>query len=333
MEIVTGSRLHFGLLHVPSHVETGESGIPVTPRSFGGAGLMIAEPELRIEARPAAAWSAEGPCAETIIAYAESCRRMMGPENCRPLTFRCRAVPPRHAGFGSGTQMGLAVARLIAETSGRSDLPTKELARWVQRGKRSAIGAYGFAEGGFLVEAGKREPAELSTLITRHSFPENWPIVIVHSFAKGAIHGLEESSLCNDLQNDRLAIRNTEVLCRILFMEVIPALIERDYQAFGQGLYEFNRQAGERFAKVQGGVFASGQTALIVETLRRESGCLAVGQSSWGPAVYAVCGDEEEAARLAVRARQIFYPAEVFITHAANQGALLRQAFPLPDQI
>ena len=301
-------------------------GIPVL-RSFGGAGLMIDAPELRIEACPAKSWAAEGPHAEQILAYAQACRRSLGEAVGPPLAFSCKTASPRHAGFGSGTQMGLAVARLIAHTSGRLAAPIQELARWVERGKRSAIGAYGFAEGGFIVEAGKRTDCELSTRIARHPFPESWPIVIVLPKIEGAVHGALENHLFSSLVNDATAERCTEFLCRLLLLGLIPALIERDYDEFGQSLYEFNRQAGERFAKAQGGPFAAGPIAEIVETLRRE-GCRAVGQSSWGPAVFAICSDEEAAARLANRARQLFDPAEIFVAHAANRGAVVSEANP-----
>src|SRR5437868_6920280 len=167
MEIATGSRLHFGLLYVPGQTEASLPENAGGMRSFGGAGLMIAEPALRLQAKRADVWSAEGPCADQIMAYAQSCRRMVGENVCPPLAFRCRSLPARHAGFGSGTQLGMSVAKLVAEMSGINDCPLKELARWVARGKRSAIGSHGFAQGGFLVEAGKRIDTELSTLICR----------------------------------------------------------------------------------------------------------------------------------------------------------------------
>ena len=324
MEIVVGSRLHFGLLHVPGRLETeGTAGAPKV-RSFGGAGMMIDAPELRIEARQAESWRAEGPHGEQIIAYAESCSRAVG-DAVHPLAFRCKAAPSRHAGFGSGTQLGLAVAKLVAETSGRVATPLQELARWVGRGKRSAIGAYGFAEGGFIVEAGKQNRKRIITRVSpRHPFPEEWPIVVVLSKGEGAVHGSLESQLFSGLENYATADRSTEFLCRVLLLGVIPALIERDYEAFGNSLHEFNRFAGERFAKAQGGAFASGRISEIVELLRGE-GCPAVGQTSWGPAVFAICCDEQAGARMAVRARQLFYPAEVFVARAANRGAVLTE--------
>ncbi len=324
MEIVTGSRLHFGLLHVPGQPEAESADAGAKVRSFGGAGLMIADPCLRLEAHPAESWSAEGPCADQIMAFVHACWSKLGKKECLPLAFRCKSAPPQHAGFGSGTQMGLAVARLIAARNGTTECPTEELARWVGRGKRSAIGTHGFAEGGFLVEAGKHADTGLSTLIARHEFPADWPIVIVLPANGNAIHGAEEGRLFNDLQAERTALRSAETLCRSLLLGVIPALIERNYEAFGDALYEFNRKAGERFAQVQAGPFASEQVAAIVECLRRE-GCLAVGQSSWGPAVFVICSDKEAATGAAARARHLCRTGEIITTQARNVGAVLRE--------
>ena len=50
MEIVCGSRLHFGLLHVPHQPERENAQTAAPLRVYGGAGLMIEEPALRLEA-------------------------------------------------------------------------------------------------------------------------------------------------------------------------------------------------------------------------------------------------------------------------------------------
>src|SRR5207248_2329016 len=64
-----------------------------------------------------------------------------------------RSIPP-HAGLGSGTQLALAVARAIAELCG---LPTDvmSLAHAVDRGRRSGVGTWTFAYGGFVLEGGR----------------------------------------------------------------------------------------------------------------------------------------------------------------------------------
>jgi beta-RFAP synthase len=284
---------------------------------------MIEEPALRLEARVAKTWSAEGRLADEVLDFAKACRRALGEDRCPPLTLRCHSAPPRHAGFGSGTQLGLAVATLVSQLGGAHGLPIEGLARWVGRGQRSGIGVHGFARGGFLVEAGKLSEANVATPVYQREFPESWRVVLVLRLGPPAIHGALENRIFHDLQHDDDSMRTTEVLCRILLLGVLPSLEEQDYSAFGESLYEFNRKAGERFASKQGGIFAAGAVSEIIESFRKE-GCVAVGQSSWGPAVYAICSDEKEAARVASRASQLFPTAEVHITRARNCGASLR---------
>jgi predicted sugar kinase len=57
----------------------------------------------------------------------------------------------------------------------------------------------------------------------------------------------------------------------------------------------------------------------------RGQGVRGVAQSSWGPTVFAVVADEEQAERLASRLRAYFTldPANVVVTPACNHGALL----------
>jgi predicted sugar kinase len=86
---------------------------------------------------------------------------------------------------------------------------------------------------------------------------------------------------------------------------MLPALAEADLEAFGESLYDFNARAGEAFAGVQGGVYSGPRVAECVAFLRGE-GVRGVGQSSWGPTVYAVVGDADRAADLLARLSRRF---------------------------
>ena len=79
--------------------------------------------------------------------------------------------------------------------------------------------------------------------------------------------------------------------------QMLPAIASRDCSAFGEAVFQFGRRAGECFSAVQGGPFASDEIAQLVASIR-EFGVAGVGQSSWGPTVYAVTADEAEAQRL-----------------------------------
>ncbi len=110
-------------------------------------------------------------------------------------------------------------------------------------------------------------------------------------------------------------------------LEILPAVIERDLAAFGAALSELvQAQVGAcklRLPRRGGGIYASAQASKIVDELHR-LGFVGVGQSSWGPSLYAfsACSDTEITA-LAEEVRQRFGLDEtsVFCTKAANQGA------------
>jgi predicted sugar kinase len=103
---------------------------------------------------------------------------------------------------------------------------------------------------------------------------------------------------------------------------MLPALQGHDLPAFGEALYDFNLRAGHAFAAVQGGPYASRRAAELVAFLRRQ-GIRGVGQSSWGPAIFAVAEDSARAVDLAGRIRKHFRLAvnEVLVTPACNHGA------------
>jgi predicted sugar kinase len=89
----------------------------------------------------------------------------------------------------------------------------------------------------------------------------------------------------------------TRRLWDIVHHDMLPALERQSCPEFGEAVYRFGRLAGECFAAVQGGPFASREIARVIETIR-DFGVAGVGQSSWGPTVFAICESEAEANRL-----------------------------------
>jgi predicted sugar kinase len=105
---------------------------------------------------------------------------------------------------------------------------------------------------------------------------------------------------------------------------MLPALQRRDCRAFGEAVYQFGRMAGECFAPVQGGPFATSEISLLVEAIRGR-GVSGVGQSSWGPTVFAICDSDVEARTLSyglwsyLRGRY-----DLTIASPNNEGAVTR---------
>jgi predicted sugar kinase len=123
-----------------------------------------------------------------------------------------------------------------------------------------------------------------------------------------AEQGLIEALPVNEAQ--------TAALCRLLLLGVLPALRQKDLAAFGEALGEYNARAGELFAPSQGGTYASAAVADLVAflTMRGVSG---VGQSSWGPCVFAVA-DAERANWLVTR---LAGRAQAWVTTGRNEPA------------
>jgi beta-RFAP synthase len=266
---------------------------------------MIDQPAVRVAVEPAATWSATGPAADRALAVA----RCVAPD--RPHRVVVEACPPEHTGLGVGTQLSLAVARAV-----RPDVPAVELARLAGRGARSAIGVYGFESGGFLVDGGKRDPDAVAPLVARVDFPTDWRVVLLTPAGGPDWHGDRERDVFAGLEGPF-----DDTLCRLLLLGILPALAECDLAAFGSALGEYNARAGEPFRAAQGGTYAAPAVAELAAWLRSE-GIDGVGQSSWGPTVFAVVGDPDRADGLkrAVRARWGDGLA-VTVTVGRNRGA------------
>ena len=312
IRVRAASRLHFGLLSFAAAASGGE-------RRFGGAGLMVEQPGVTLGVRPAARWSAEGPLAARALDFAHQVAATVPPERRQPYHVHVEQAAPEHSGLGTGTQLGLAVARAVTTASGLPELPVEDLARRVGRGRRSGLGIHGFARGGFLVDGGKCRADAIAPLVARAEFPESWRVVLaLPPWAQG-LHGEGEVQAFERL---RAEPGLTDRLCRLVLLGMLPALSEGDLEAFGEAVYEFNRRVGEVFAPVQDGCYSHARVADLIACLRRE-GVRGVGQSSWGPGVFAVAGDDDRAAALArmVGARAALQAHEVLVCRASNHGA------------
>jgi len=289
IRIRTQSRLHFGLFSLPTdrvNASLNYDSQPALPRrQFGGVGLMIDKPGIELTVALAKTWSGEGPLTQRALHFAQTYCQAVGIKEA--FRLHVDAAAPEHAGLGTGTQLGLAVARGIAELTEQPTRDAGTLARCVGRGRRSAIGVHGFELGGFLVEGGKTSDAAVSPLLLRQDFPDDWHILLITPRDRHGTHGCREIEAFRDLMIQERDDRTTETLCRLVLLGMLPALIERDLPAFGEAVYEFNRRVGEMFQTVQGGIYAHPRIEEIVKILRG-TGVKGVGQSSWGPTVFAV---------------------------------------------
>ncbi len=301
------ARLHFGVLDL-----RGDLG-----RRFGGIGAAVPAPSLFLEARPDPDLRVEGPPADAARAL-ELARRFAAHHGLRAGVHLClHRTIPAHAGLGSGTQLALAVARATAELYG---LPTDitALARAVDRGRRSAIGTWTFALGGFVLEGGRKSGSdELAPLLARLPMPASWRCVLAVPRGKPGLAGDEEAAAFARLPPP--SARDVERVAHLVLMQLLPALAGADLPAFGAALAEVQHITGGWFAPAQGGVFAPGESGELVQRLR-EWGAAGVGQSSWGPAVYGIVGDAAESQALAERVRAVLGPGGVVFEGGFSSG-------------
>lgn len=302
--ITTGARLHFGLL-VQGEPER---------RTYGGAGLMIDQPRYSLTVRRAAADRILA-TAETAVKVSQFLEQLRSHQPAGKWEIDIREEIPTHAGLGSGTQLGLAMAAAISRLNGESASVT-ELARRVGRSSRSAIGTIGFASGGLIAHGGRfAEPV-------RQNFPADWRFVLVTPREHQGLSGeLERKAFREMPAMSAAVIRNLSDQQQAL----MTAATTGDFQTFSRTLFEFGRSVGEYFAPVQGDTFADPRMTALARKLRAD-GVEGVGQTSWGPTLFALCDGPDSAEFLAGRIRKSpeWSDCEVRIVAATNQGANAR---------
>lgn len=315
--VQTGARLHFGLLAVQA----------ASGRNFGGVGLMVESPGcvLTVESADRDECVAEPEMVARLTLWRDEYRRRC-PVDHRPPACRIRLsqTMPAHSGLGSGTQSSLALAAALSRLSGEGHVASTELAQRVGRGTRSALGIHGFEQGGLLVEGGKRQSEEISPLVARLEFPSEWRVLLVMPNDRRGLSGDAERAAFSRLTPMPASL--TETLCRIVLMELLPAVASADFVTSAAALQEFGQLNGSHFAPVQGGVFADPQMAELVKWLT-EQGHVGVGQSSWGPTLWILCRNEAEATRC--REKIALHPSAractIHLTAAQNAGAIIRK--------
>lgn len=316
VQITTPSRLHFGMFSF-GHPDV---------RQFGGVGAMLSEPCVRLSISAADAFSTAGPLASRIPPLVDRLRRhwsLQRPPHCR---IEVQTAPPEHTGLGTGTQLDLAVTAGLNEFLGRAPLGASELAVASGRGLRSAIGTYGFQQGGLLVEAGKAVSEPLSPLEHRVELPDAWRFVLVSPRGERGLAGEAERRAFSQLPP--VPVEVTAQLRSEVADDLLPAAAAGEFERFSQSLYRFGHCAGLCFAACQQGAFANERVAAVVSAIR-EIGIHGVGQSSWGPTVFALVENEAAAQQLGKQLHSQLAAGETWqVSRPTNRGAQIQVTNP-----
>lgn len=302
LRIETGARLHFGPL----------SYMPERGRHFGGVGLMIDSPGVRLTASRCDSLNVPHDRArsftETVIENLH-----VAPN----IQITIESEIPSHRGLGSGTQLGLAVAEAVCELSDVRETSPVRLAELSGRGARSAIGIHGYQLGGFFVDAGQADSSTVGEIACRLDFPEEWSILLIAPKQGTGISGSAEAQLFSEINSMDEA--RSGRLCRLALTEMLPAVAGHDFAGWSTALWEYGTLVGEFFRTSQGGIFSNSRVAGLVKHLRT-NGVTGIAQSSWGPTVAVFCENSNDAESISDRVRSLGTDWNIVQSKAMNQG-------------
>jgi beta-RFAP synthase len=279
-------------VRVPARLHLGFLDPSGAGHRFGSLGLPLSEPETVVTLSRAAETTTQGPDSERAASHlATLCERLGIRRNHRLVVEK---AIPAHAGLGSGTQIALAVASALRMLH-RLPLDAGGDAVLLARGGRSGIGIASFEEGGVIVDAGRGGNGGPPTVVARLPFPDEWRVILILDAATHGLHGQDEIDAFRSLP--AFPDTGTGEICRRVLTGVMPALIERDFAAFGAAISAIQTLVGTHFAPAQGGLFTSGRVEAVAGELAR-AGAAGIGQSSWGPTGFAFAPSEAAALRM-----------------------------------
>jgi len=300
------SRLHFGLLEI----------CPGQPHCYGGLGLIIDQPVTHVEAELGGGTpieslriEANGYWMPRMVSAVESWRVGHRAETLPVRGLRLLTPPEPHVGLGSGTQLACCVAGLLSVAANPDSMgiangwfsdvfgDAEALCAVSGRGRRSHIGLHGFLYGGLILDRGEaadgqRDPTPSPSRTESLRFPNDWRIVTACDRSYVGDCGRDEAAIfeaCSLRPNP-----HRDAMLRMVLEELLPAMSAKDWTTASRALGAYGALAGEIFRPLQGGVYRTPSIAEAVAALQR-AGVSGVGQSSWGPTVFALARDEEHA--------------------------------------
>ena len=241
-----------------------------TGRSFGGLGMMIDQPRVELELAAASEWSGDRPGAQRARDVRPTAR---SPPSTSPTSRRRCASHVRSR--SSRSTAASAAARsspwpsppASARSLGLPPGPAAELAAAVGRGARSAVGSHGFVHGGLIWERAARAASRCRTARRARRAARRRGASCSSPPPRGrGLSGVRER---RRLRPAAAGARRGDAATRSRSPkeQILPAARAGDLDAFGEAVYEYGRLAGECFAAVQGGPYASPE---IAELRRRD---------------------------------------------------------------
>jgi len=312
IKVTTPSRLHFGLIDM-----NGSLG-----RVDMGLGVALNNPNFVVSAEEYTKLKIIGGFDEEVLSVLNSLyAKFKINKNYR---VHIHQAIPKHSGFGSTTQVMLAVAKCITELN-EIFLDAYDLAKIVGRGGTSGIGVEAFYHGGFIVDAGHMLntekkgfiPSSVSKapppkILLNYKIPDDWFFVCALP-AKEKIYGTKEVEIFSTY----CPVPSEEVdkISRIVLVKILPAVVEGDIENFGQGLKSLQSLG---FKKVELNFQTEESKKLIAELNNISYGA---GLSSFGPCIYCITKGKKHAKEVSdfLDSRDI----PNYVSGVNNKGALI----------
>lgn len=273
------ARLHFGFLDM--HGGLG--------RQFGSLGLCLSDIVTHLTVEKSDDLIVHSASDQRVTDYVRKALDVLKIQSGAEVTIH-NAIP-EHAGLGSGTQLALATAIAIAKLYG-NQTPIREIAILMGRGSRSGIGIGAFILGGFLIDGGKRQVNQAPPIVVHCNFPQAWRVLLVFDNDIQGINGYAEQAMFGELP--LMPAEVSAKICRLVLMQLLPALAEQDCGQFGVAITQIQSMLGQHFSTVQRGYYISKQVEHCLHWMldHRATG---IGQSSWGPTGFAIYPNEDTA--------------------------------------
>jgi len=324
--VAAPGRLHLGFLDPDATLG----------RRWGSLGLCVEGFETVVELRLAEADQATAAPGVAPHELSRACQHLERLRHHWPATRRqalqlhLAQALPAHAGFGSGTQLALAVGRAYAELLRlpAEECRTPQLAQALSRGLRSGIGIAAFDQGGLLLDGGPSDAADhtrIAPLLARLALPDDWRVLLALDPHQQGLSGTAERAALQALPP--FVEADAAALCHQTLMRVLPGAASADFPAFAAGLNRIQALLGEHFAPAQpDGAYSSPAVGRLMRWLGQHCQA-AVGQSSWGPTGFAFFASAEQAKAACDAARAAGQLDERLSLHtvaARNEGARIR---------
>ncbi len=307
VKVKAPSRLHLGIIDM-----RGSGG-----RRYGSFGLALNHPQTLVEVETSEDFDVSGEDIDRAKNFAERFIHSLGLE--KKFSIKVISAPPPHSGLGSGTQLALSIGTAISRLN-QLEIDTYRIARLMKRGAVSGVGIHAFKYGGFILDGGHGRGKDIPPLLFRYEIPENWYVVVGIPEMK-RIWGHDEKKMMDTVSLK--GIDTSERISKILLMNLLPAIVEKDFNEFVEALEKIDVEVGKSFSSVQSGIVRGRIIKDGIEYLK-EMGAGGCGQSSWGPAFYGFVEGKRMAERLS-RSLEKFIRERgkgiSFFTNVRNRGA------------